>query len=191
MLLRRNKTLPAFVAFVFAMLLSVPSLLAQTFRGGITGTVVDPQGASIANASVKLTNPATGSVVDGKSNGAGEFNFPELTPGLYKVTVAVPGFQTAQIDNINVEVTKIVPVKAVLAIGSENTVVDVQANAIQTDTTSSALVAVIDSKSVRRDADERPQLHPDDPLRAGCSALDQLRERLAYGQHQLPARWRR
>jgi len=120
----------------------------QTFRGTISGTVVDSQGAVVPNASVVLRNPATDAVINGKSNNAGEFNFPELVPGLYNLTVTFAGFQTQKVDNINVEVTKVNNVKVQLSIGTEATIVDVAANAIQTDTTSEALVAVIDSKSV-------------------------------------------
>ena len=102
-----NKTIYAYLALFFAALLLVPSTLAQTSRGAITGVVVDTQGAAIANAAVKLTNPATAAVFDGKATSAGEFNFPELTPGLYEVTATVAGFQTAKIDSIVVEVSKV------------------------------------------------------------------------------------
>lgn len=145
----RKKTLYAYLALFFAALLVIPSALAQTFRGSLSGVVVDSQGAVIADAPVQLKNPATDTVQNGKSNGAGEFDFPEIPPGTYQVTVAVPGFQTAKIDNIDVQVTKTANVKVELKIGAESTVVDVQADALQTDTTSSALVAVIDSKSVQ------------------------------------------
>jgi len=143
-----NKTIYAYLALFFAALLLVPSTLAQTSRGAVSGVVVDTQGAVIANAVVKLKNPATDFVFDSKSTSAGEFNFPELTPGQYEITATVPGFQTAKVDNIVVEVSKVTTVKVELKIGAESTVVDVQADALQTDTTSAALVAVIDSKSV-------------------------------------------
>ena len=144
-----KNTIYAYLALFFAALLLAPSTLAQTSRGAISGVVVDTQGAVIANAVVKLKNPATDAVLDGKSTGAGEFNFPELTPGLYEVTTTVPGFQTAKVDNVVVEVSKVTTVKVELKIGAESTIVDVQADALQTDTTSAALVAVIDSKSVQ------------------------------------------
>ena len=144
-----KKTIYAYLVLFFATLLLVPSTLAQTSRGAVSGVVVDTQGAVIANAVVKLKNPATGAVTDGKSTSAGEFNFPELAPGSYEVTTTVPGFQTAKIDNIIVEVSKVATIKVELKIGAETTIVDVQADALQTDTTSSALVAVIDSKSVQ------------------------------------------
>jgi len=132
---------------LLAFAMASPSF-AQTFRGTVSGTVVDAQGAVVPNAVVQLQNPATAAVLSGKSNNAGEFNFPDLVPGIYNLTVSFTGFQTKKIDNINVEVTKVENEKVVLTIGTESTVVDVTANAIQTDTTSSALVAVIDTKSV-------------------------------------------
>lgn len=136
------------LAVVFSLLLSIQAF-AQTFRGTVSGAVVDPQGAVVANAEIKLVNPATSAAITARSNGSGEFNFPELTPGLYNLTVSAPGFQTRNVQNINVEVTKISNVKIDLSVGSESTVIDVTANGVQTDTESAALVAVIDSKSVQ------------------------------------------
>jgi hypothetical protein len=126
----------------------VSAAIGQTFRGTVAGIVIDAQGAVVPNASVVLKNPATDAVINGKSNGAGEFNFPELVPGLYTLTISFSGFQTQKVDNINVEVTKVNNVRVQLSVGTEATIVDVAANTIQTDTTSQALVAVIDSKAV-------------------------------------------
>jgi len=137
-----------YLTILFAFLVTTP-VFAQTFRGTVSGIVVDAQGAVIADATVQLSNPATGQVQNAKSSKAGEFIFPEIVPGIYNITVTFPGFQTKKIDNVNVEVTKVENIKVELSVGAESTVVDVTANAIQTDTTSSALVAVIDSKSVQ------------------------------------------
>jgi hypothetical protein len=121
----------------------------QTFRSQITGLVVDSQGAVIANAAVQLLNPATGITQPGKSNGAGEFTFPELQPGIYQVTVSLPGFETTKIGNIDAAVSKVANVKVVLSVGSESRVVDIVANGVEVETTSSALVSVVDSKAVQ------------------------------------------
>jgi hypothetical protein len=102
----------------------------------------------VANASVQLKNPATSAVIDSKSNSAGEFNFPELPPGTYSLTVSLTGFQTKKIDGIDVAVSKVVNEKVELSVGSESTVVDVVANGVQVDSTTSSLVSVIDSKQV-------------------------------------------
>src|ERR1700733_11581750 len=137
-----------YLSMLFAFLVTV-SCSAQTFHGTISGVVVDSQGAVISDAAVQLTNPATGRVLNAKSSKDGEFIFPELTVGLYQLMVSISGFQTKKIENINVEVSKVQNLKVELSVGAENTFIDVTANAIQTDVTSSALVAVIDSKSVQ------------------------------------------
>ncbi|WP_263382400.1 TonB-dependent receptor [Granulicella arctica] len=122
---------------------------AQTFRGTLSGTVTDTQGAVISDAAVQLTNPSTGIVLNDKSNKQGDFNFPELPVGTYTLTVNFAGFSTKKVDTIDVAVTKVTNVKVELSVGSESTVVDVTANGVQTDTQSAALVAVLDSKSVQ------------------------------------------
>src|SRR5215469_15380541 len=135
-----------YFSILFILISGVPAF-AQTFRGTVSGTVVDAQNAAIAN--VQLTNPATGATLRAKSSASGEFNFPELPVGTYELAVGANGFQTRKIGGIDVAVTKTLNFPVVLSIGSESTVVDVTANDVQTDTTSSALVAVIDSKSVQ------------------------------------------
>ena len=140
------RCLRGIVLALLAMLTSVA--FAQTFRGTLSGVVIDPQGAIIANASIQLKNPATDTVIEGKSNNSGEFNFPELPPGAYELTVSFSGFRTQKIQDIDIAVSKVVNLKVEMNVGADNQVVNVEADTVQTDTTSSALVAVIDSKSV-------------------------------------------
>jgi len=132
------------------LLVSPVAMLGQTFRGTLSGTVVDAQGNVLPNATLELTNPATGTVNKSTSNSVGDFNFPELIPGKYTLSVASPGFQTKKLDSIDIHVTKVTNLKVELAIGAANTVIEVGAadTAVQTDTTSSALVGLIDSKAV-------------------------------------------
>jgi hypothetical protein len=139
----------ATIALLLSATLFTPSAWTQTFHGTVSGFVEDGQGASIPGASVQLSNPATGQSASTKSNKEGQFIFPELTVGVYQLKVSSEGFQSKVIESINVEVTKVLNLKVELSVGSVSTVVDVAANAIQTDTTSSALVSVIDSKAVK------------------------------------------
>lgn len=134
---------------LFALLLVVPVLLAQTFRGGLSGSVIDASGAAIPNATLQLVDPSTNQTLNSKSNGAGEFNFPELPVGVYELTVTGSGFATRKVDTINILLSKITTLKVEMSVGSESTVVDVQANGVQVDTTTSSLVAVVDSASVQ------------------------------------------
>ncbi|AFL86398.1 hypothetical protein Terro_0046 [Terriglobus roseus DSM 18391] len=122
---------------------------AQTFRGTLSGTVTDPTGAAISNATVQLTNPATNETLSSKSNGAGDFSFPELSVGKYRLLVSAPGFSAKNLDNVAIEISKVNHQQIALSVGSESTVVDVQAAGVTLDTTNSSLVAVVDSKSVQ------------------------------------------
>ncbi len=135
--------------WTFVFLFLSTAVFAQTFRGTLSGTVTDVQGAVIADVKVVLKNPATGTVLTSSVNGEGQFSFPELPVGKYSLNVSSPGFASKKIDDIDIAVSKTMNLRIELNIGQTETVVDVTANAIQTDTTSSALVAVIDSKSVQ------------------------------------------
>jgi len=132
------------------LLLLSTAVYAQTFRGTLSENLLDASGAVITNVSLQLTNPAAGAVHDSSTNGEGEFNFPKLTVGKFQLTVTTPGFASKKIDKIEIALSKVTNRRVLLLIGQRSTTVGVQADAIQTDTTSSDLVAVIDSKSVQK-----------------------------------------
>src|SRR6185295_16777400 len=96
---RRTSVSQKFHFFRLAALLICGLLLlafgsfAQTVTGTISGSVADSTGQVIVGASVKLTNEATGDVRTGETNGSGEFTFPVLQPGTYRVRVESQGFR--------------------------------------------------------------------------------------------------
>ena len=92
----------AFILFFpfVALLVSAGTASAQLFPGRVTGVVRDAQGATIPDATVKLTNPATGLERTVTTDAAGEFNFPELALGNYRLTITKSGFQTMVITDI-------------------------------------------------------------------------------------------
>ncbi|MFZ3265065.1 MAG: carboxypeptidase-like regulatory domain-containing protein [Terriglobales bacterium] len=73
---------------------------AQLFPGRITGTVRDAQGPAVPGATIKLSNPATGQERTLASDQNGEFNFPELPLGTFRLTVSKAGFRTTVISDI-------------------------------------------------------------------------------------------
>src|SRR5258708_11255158 len=90
--------------FVFFFLLCATSLLAQTFRGTILGTVSDPQGAVVPGAKVAVHNINTGLERNTQTSADGTYSVPELPVGTYTVTVTQSGFQTAVTSNVAVNV---------------------------------------------------------------------------------------
>ncbi len=71
---------------VVSFLLSASLVLAQTFRGGIDGTITDSSGAAVPGVTVTATSSDTGLTRSVQTSDTGEFNFPELPLGMYKVT---------------------------------------------------------------------------------------------------------
>jgi hypothetical protein len=71
-----------------------PAANAQTVTGQISGTVVDPGGGIVPNASVQLINDATRQTREFTADGSGNFLFPDLVPGAYDIRISQPGFKT-------------------------------------------------------------------------------------------------
>ncbi len=72
---------------------------AQTSKGFVTGVVEDPNGAGIANASIKITNLTTGVSRDTVADSTGSFRLDAVDPGTYTLEVSAQGFKTAKLDN--------------------------------------------------------------------------------------------
>src|SRR5882757_11326497 len=79
-------------------LLATPPARAQVSvsTGSISGTVMDPQGAAVANAKVTISNKDTGTSQASTSADTGLFTSGGLAPGNYVVRIEVPNFKTFQ-----------------------------------------------------------------------------------------------
>src|SRR5436309_13215575 len=76
-------------------LLTAALAIAQTATSRITGTVSDASGALVPGATVTARNEATGVTYTQTSTEAGLYGFPSLPGWTYTITVALPGFKTA------------------------------------------------------------------------------------------------
>ena len=83
----------AVTGLLLMMLLSL-SAAAQTVTGTISGTVVDPNGAVVAGATVTLTNDQTNEKRDLTTNESGRFSFASVQPGVFTVRIEHQGFET-------------------------------------------------------------------------------------------------
>src|SRR3954471_1859242 len=111
------------------------SLLAQgTDLGTIRGTVSDPSGAVVANASVTIADLATGTLRHTETNPHGEYQMFGLRSGTYKVTIAAQGMTPADITGIVLTGSDTVNANAVLRVlaASESVVVTTEAPTINT-----------------------------------------------------------
>ena len=90
------------VLFALALSLLGTSAFAQ-FKASIQGTVLDPHGAAVGAAKVKVTNQETGVSHDTVTRDTGFYRVSELPPGPYTVTVEAPGFKQSISKDIFVE----------------------------------------------------------------------------------------
>jgi len=72
------------------------------FGASLGGTVLDPSGAAIPNATVTLTNAATQHTETRTTNGTGYYVFNELPPGTYSLDVKAGGFKDKKTDDVEV-----------------------------------------------------------------------------------------
>src|SRR5579863_4041815 len=91
------------VAFATLALFSLGlPLPGQTGLGSITGKVVDPSGASIPHAELRLVETSTQTVSTTAANTEGIFTFPSVAVGHYILTTKAPGFRERQLSNLEV-----------------------------------------------------------------------------------------
>ena len=75
-------------------LLATSAIVSAQVAGRLSGTVVDPSGAPIPNATVSLIlGGGTNAVVKSTSNGEGSFLFPSIRPEVYDVVFEANGFR--------------------------------------------------------------------------------------------------
>jgi len=86
-----------------AVLLCSLVVLGQTNRGGITGTVVDANGAAVVGATVTITNIGTNAVIKLTTSEAGVFNATSLEPVNYRILVEAQGFKKSILNNVKVD----------------------------------------------------------------------------------------
>lgn len=119
---------------VFSLLLYAASGMAQTFRGGISGTVTDQSGAVVPGAQVSAVESATNTTYKSVSSSAGEFSFANLPLGSYTVSVTASGFKSVKIDKVPVTAASTYTLPVKLAIASAGETIEVTADSLSLDT---------------------------------------------------------
>ena len=81
------------------LLLGTSTIALAQENATLSGAVADSSGALIPGAEVTVTNDATGEVATSLTDGIGEYEF-SLQPGIYTLTVELPGFETEIASNL-------------------------------------------------------------------------------------------
>ncbi|PYQ39041.1 MAG: hypothetical protein DMG99_17145, partial [Acidobacteria bacterium] len=129
------------------VLLFAAQAVAQS-EATIVGTVTDPSGAAVANASITITNLDTGLSRTMNTTGDGQYVVPDLRIGRYTVRAAAAGFKTTEQQNITLQVGDRARVDLKLAVGSAQEQVTVEAAAIAVQADSGEISSVISGQQL-------------------------------------------
>ncbi len=115
-------------AFAFSLCLGGLLSAQSTLNQKISGTVTDPTGAAVLNATITILDQDTGLQRTAKTNESGFYSIPELPTGKYRVTCDAAGFKKEIIkDNpLNTDVS--IEVNCKMQVGSQSDTVSIEAD---------------------------------------------------------------
>jgi Carboxypeptidase regulatory-like domain/TonB-dependent Receptor Plug Domain len=147
--LERRQMQRAFLCglFMFLCLAFVP-LFGQTTTGTISGTVTDPTGSVIPNAKITVMNVQTGIEQTTQSNSSGNYIFPALAVGDYRLTVKAESFGTTTASGLHLDANQNLTTDMSLKVGTETQSVSVSAAAALVELRESQLSTTIERQQI-------------------------------------------
>ncbi len=136
------------LTLIFLLVCLVALLPAQETRSQLSGHVLDPQGATIAGASVVVRNVDTGEELTVHSNQSGYYQATLLRPGNYQLTVEMSGFKKLVRGNVDLPVSTSRVVDLSLEVGGVAETVSVTGEVPLLETSTVTSGRVIDNKSL-------------------------------------------
>ena len=142
------------VFYVAAIAIGLAGLCARTSAQGLTGqisgSVTDPNGGAIANATVQIVSTQTSQSRSATTDSEGRFVFTELLPGTYSLTIENPGFKKYEQTGISVTATERVTLPTiVLQLGSVSETIAVEGQVAAVQTESSERAGLITSREMQ------------------------------------------
>ena len=131
----------------FVVLLT-PAFLRAQATGTMSGYVKDASGAVVPQAKVTATLVERGTTFTTQTNVEGFYNFPELAPGTYTLSVETPGFRRYTQEGLVLTVRQNLRVDATLAVGSVSQKMTVTGEAPLVDTTSATVSGLVDDRRI-------------------------------------------
>ena len=140
--------MPLRTSLFLAVLLAVPSAFSQSTTAQVVGRVVDPSGAAVIDAELRISNSETGATRQTKTNESGSYSFPLLQPGSYRLSIQKEGFRPVTQTGIALQVDQVARIDVELELGAMTQAVEVTAAAPLLSQDTSALGQVVDSSKI-------------------------------------------
>ncbi len=144
---KKRTVLSAFLSLAAVVSLTPTRASAQAVAiAEVDGYVVDPAGAAVSGAQVKITEVDKQQVHQAATDPQGHYAFPNLPIGPYRLEVVSKGFKDYIQTGITLQVGNTVQLNVTMQLGSVSERVEVAANAEMVDTKESSLSQVIDQQ---------------------------------------------
>jgi len=138
-----------FILFAaFLILAGSGASLAQTVAGVITGTITDPSGAVVPNATVTITNAGTNASQSATTGSDGSYRFSLVPPGTYTLDVKAANFAEVRASGLVVEASQTVPFSVKLELAKASAIIEVTSQAPLVQTATSDLATQIDRETI-------------------------------------------
>ena len=131
-----------------SLLFCLTPVFAQTGTSSLRGTVMDPNGAVIPNAQVTLANAEIGVSLNTQTDKNGFYQFQDVRPSTYVLTVSAPGFATLKKSGLVLLVSTPATSDIQLQIASGLTTVEVEAAAETINTQDATVGNTFESKQI-------------------------------------------
>jgi len=138
----------AFIGLVLVFHCATLAHAQSAGTGAIAGTVTDPSGGAVANATVTATSLATNQTRTAVTGSAGDYKFNLLPPGEYRLRFSSAGFKTSEVSSVTVDVTETPTVNQTLQVGAVNQTVTIESNVETLQTESSTLGTTVTGNTV-------------------------------------------
>ncbi len=124
------------------------TVMAQEFRGSITGRVTEASGAAVAAAQVTVKNNSTNSSVTAVTDANGAYTVLFLSPGMYSVSVEAKGFKKVSRPDIEIRIGDRLTLDLAMEVGDIQETVNITADAPLLEAASASAGQVIDQRRI-------------------------------------------
>lgn len=127
-------------------ILAITRIEAQVASAELSGVVVDPSGATVANAKVVAIATATNQPRETVTSATGSYVLTLLPPGDYRLEVEVPGFKKLEQTGITLQINQQAQLNLTLQVGDLSQIAVVTGQPPLLETESSSLGAVVNQR---------------------------------------------
>ena len=124
------------------------SAYGQTATTSLRGIVTDPSGALVPNAHIVLVDKSVGKTLTAQTNSAGQYQFPQIGPARYLISVEASGF-AKQSKTAELLVDQPATINFILSLQTDTVTVDVSASAQTLNTTDATLGDSVGNETIQ------------------------------------------